>query len=218
MIKKNITIPRTARYFLSAAPSGAIKEIWFVCHGYGQLASYFLKSFDALNTGNILVVAPEGLHRFYWSGFSGKIVASWMTKEDREDDIHDYVNYLDSVYTEVMAQVDHNVKITVLGFSQGTATVCRWLAAGHSHADHLVLWAGAFPADMDLQLNRKLFEKVRTILVTGDKDEFIKEEQVREQVELLDKNGIRHELMRFTGKHEIKEDTLLELASRLKGL
>ncbi|MCW3072247.1 MAG: hypothetical protein JWO44_2137 [Bacteroidetes bacterium] len=218
MLKKNLIIPKTARYFLSAEPSGDTEEIWFVCHGYAQLANYFIKNFEALNNGKVLVVAPEGLHRFYWNGFSGKIVASWMTKEDREDDIRDYVNYLDSVYTEVLSQLKNKTaKITVLGFSQGTATVCRWLANNRSHADNLVLWAGAFPADMDLQLNKALFEKMRTVLVIGDQDEFIKEEQVKEHEQLLDENGTSHELLRFAGKHEIKEETLLQLASRLRG-
>ncbi|MCW3103985.1 MAG: phospholipase/carboxylesterase [Bacteroidetes bacterium] len=218
MLKKNIIIPKTARYFLSAEPSGNIEEIWFVCHGYAQLANYFIKNFEALNTGKALVVAPEALNRFYWNGFSGKVVASWMTKEDREDEIRDYVAYLDAVYQEVLSQLENkNVKITVLGFSQGTATVCRWLANGRSHADNMVLWAGAFPADMDLQLNKAVFNEMRTVLVTGDQDEFIKEEQVKEHEQLLKENGISHEVLRFSGRHEIREETLLELASRLRG-
>jgi len=218
MLKKNIIISKTARYFLSAEPSANIEEVWFVCHGYAQLANYFIKNFDALNTGKVLVVAPEGLNRFYWNGFSGKVVASWMTKEDREEEIRDYVAYLDEVYREVLSLLENkNVKITALGFSQGTATVCRWLANSRSHADHLVLWAGAFPGDMDLQLNKAVFNNMRTMLVTGDNDEFINEEQVKEYEQLLKDRGISHEVLRFKGKHEIKEETLVELASRLRG-
>lgn len=217
MIKKSIVIPKTARYFLSGEASETIEEVWFVCHGYGQLASYFIKNFDVLNTEKRLIVAPEGLHRFYWEKFSGRVVASWMTKEDREDDIHDYVRYLDAVYTEVISSLrNKNLKITVLGFSQGTATVCRWLAAKNSRADNLILWAGAFPSDMDLQLNKTTFDSIRTLMVIGDRDEFITEEDVGKYRKLLDQNNIRYELQRFSGSHEINREVLERIAKQLQ--
>lgn len=202
---------------MSGEASETIEEVWFVCHGYGQLASYFIKNFDVLNTEKRLIVAPEGLHRFYWEKFSGRVVASWMTKEDREDDIHDYVRYLDAVYTEVISSLrNKNLKITVLGFSQGTATVCRWLAAKNSRADNLILWAGAFPSDMDLQLNKTTFDSIRTLMVIGDRDEFITEEDVGKYRKLLDQNNIRYELQRFSGSHEINREVLERIAKQLQ--
>ena len=41
-------------------------------------------------------------------------------------------------------------RIVVLGFSQGTATVCRWLAASDLRADQIVLWAGGIPPELDV--------------------------------------------------------------------
>src|SRR3954467_9897190 len=98
MKQRNITVSKTARYFVSGEMTESIEQLWFVCHGYAQLASSFLTWFDALDQQKHLVIAPEGLHRFYWKGFSDKVVASWMTKEDREADIADYVNFLNKVY------------------------------------------------------------------------------------------------------------------------
>ena len=46
-----ISIPRTARYFLRGDPSAGPAEVWFVLHGYGQLADDFLAGFDALLEG-----------------------------------------------------------------------------------------------------------------------------------------------------------------------
>jgi hypothetical protein len=91
MVKKNIIVTKTARYFISGEPSESIEQVWFVCHGYAQLANYFIRNFEILNDGKNLIIAPEGLNRFYWKGFSDRVVASWMTKEDREDDIKDYL-------------------------------------------------------------------------------------------------------------------------------
>src|ERR1051325_8249497 len=121
MIKKSIRIEKTARYFI-LGDAGA-SSVWCVCHGYAQLASYFIKNFEPLNNGDNMIVAPEGLHRFYWQGYSGRVVASWMTKEDRLDDINDYVNFLDEVHNDVMKEFKgKKVKVNVLGFSQGVAT------------------------------------------------------------------------------------------------
>ena len=216
MQQKNITVPKTARYFILGEASEQTEQVWFVCHGYAQLANYFLKNFEDLNDGKTLIIAPEGLHRFYWQGFSKKVVASWMTKEDRESDIADYVNYLNVVYTEVLSGLKNkNVKVNVLGFSQGTATVCRWIANNKVKADNLILWAGAFPDDMNFKVDKAVLDKLKTYMVVGDADEFIDEAGVEKHSTLLKENNIQFELIRFKGKHEIDKPTLLDLQKRL---
>lgn len=215
MEQKNIIIPKTARYFILNEPSEQIEQVWFVCHGYAQLANYFINNFDELDKNKNLIIAPEGLHRFYWKGFSDRVVASWMTKEDRGNDILDYVNYLNLVYTEVISSLKNKkVKINVLGFSQGTATVCRWLVNNHVKADNLILWAGAFPNDMNFEKNRDVFTKMKTFVVVGDADEFINEEEVLKHSDFLKNNEIAFKLIRFKGKHEVDKKVLNDLQKR----
>jgi predicted esterase len=215
MQQKKITIPKTARYFVLGEPTAAVTTVWFVCHGYGQLANYFIRNFEVLEAKHTLIVAPEGLHRFYWEKFSGRVVASWMTKEDREDDILDYVNYLDLVYAEVLASLKNKkVRIIVLGFSQGTATVCRWIATKKSPVDQLILWAGSLPADVHLEV--EAVKNFKIYLVAGNADEFIKEEQIKEYEQLLIEKKLPVEIIRFQGRHEIHEPTLTALAIRLR--
>lgn len=210
MLKKNIIVPKTARYFVLGEPGEHITTVWLVCHGYGQLASYFIRNFESLQTKNTLIVAPEGLHRFYWEKFSGRVVASWMTKEDREDDITDYVNYLDMVYEEVMQSLSYKaVKVVILGFSQGTATVCRWIAAKQRPLHHLVLWAGTLPPDTELSV----FKGFKIYFLAGDADEFIKQQHVEETEQLLVAHQLSYTIIRYQGRHEIEEATLLRLAS-----
>ncbi len=217
MKQKNIIIPKTARYFTLGEASGETETVWFVCHGYGQLANYFIQNFHAFDLTKNLVIAPEGLHRFYREKFSGRVVASWMTKEDRNEDITDYVNYLDAVYTEVLSELKREkLKINVLGFSQGTATVCRWLAHGKSKADALLLWAGAFPADMDFDLSKIIFDRLKIYMIVGDADGFISEEEVKKQQEFLNQHNVTYKLVRFHGKHEIPEETLLKISLELE--
>lgn len=192
-------------------PGQKLKQIWFICHGYGQLGNYFLKNFEALKDDSILLVSCEGLNRFYVNGFSGRVGASWMTREERTDDIQDYIAYLDAVYREVTKKAGKDMKITFFGFSQGTATVCRWFSAGFSRADRLVLWAGAFPPDVDLKLNRTTLNSIRLILVAGDSDEFISNEELTSMKSRFDESEITYDLIRFRGSHELNTETLKAL-------
>ncbi|MFQ5605087.1 MAG: alpha/beta hydrolase [bacterium] len=213
MQQKNITVEKSARYFVAGIPGSAIKEVWFVCHGYGQLAADFLKQFECLQKAQRLLVAPEGLSRFYWQGFSGKVGASWMTREDRLQEIADYVRYLDAVYKEVVADIEHDeVKVVVLGFSQGTAAVCRWLMLGNAQADRLILWAGQIPPDLDLNQFRNLFRNGQLSLVVGRQDEIAKPELIAKEEARLNQHRIRYELLQFDGGHHIEAEVLKKLA------
>ncbi|NIP78275.1 MAG: phospholipase, partial [Gemmatimonadetes bacterium] len=88
------------------------REVWFVLHGYGQLAERFVRRFDALpgvRDGMRAVVAPEALSRFYVEeevtgphGPESRVGATWMTRADREHEIRDYVEYLDRVAAAVL--------------------------------------------------------------------------------------------------------------------
>ena len=88
------------RYYLSENYSHK-KKLLIALHGYGQLAQYFAKKFDQLPEDYALLV-PEGMHRFYLQGSSGRVGASWMTKDGREFDIEDNLNYLNQLLSHVM--------------------------------------------------------------------------------------------------------------------
>ncbi len=215
-IKKKITVPKTARYFVLGEPGRKIKSVWFVFHGYAQLADHFIKKFELLNNGENLIVAPEGLNRFYRKGFDGDIGASWMTREDRTDDITDYVNYLDLVYKEIRSQLPNpELKINAIGFSQGGATVSRWMSTGECKIDQLILWASAFPTDLDFDMNREKINSANTVLVIGKEDEFVNPEQLQQYTALLNKKAIKFRLITFEGKHVIDQAALKQLVEEL---
>jgi hypothetical protein len=95
-VEHHLAVPRTARYFTLGDPARA-KHIWFALHGYGQLAVNFIGYLATLDNGSRLIVAPEALSRFYLDQGKGPPGASWMTKEDREHEIADYVRSLDQL-------------------------------------------------------------------------------------------------------------------------
>jgi predicted esterase len=215
MQKVSIAVRKTARYFMLGEPGSDVRDIWFVCHGYGQLAADFLTCFTDLQAPGTLVIAPEGLHRFYWEKFSGKVVASWMTKEDREDDINDYVAFLSAVLNEVKGECSGQVRLHVLGFSQGSATVCRWIDRSALKITSLIVWAGDVPEDLSSNFFQSLTD-ARSFLVVGTNDEFINEERLQKQVEILASRNFNPELIRFDGRHRIHTETLQRISGILK--
>lgn len=213
----NIKTEKTARYFTLGELTNKTKNIWIVCHGYAQLANHFLKWFDSIDNEENYLISPEALHRFYWKGFDGKVVASWMTKEDRLEDIKDYVNYLDQVALTTISKIDRKkVKVNILGFSQGGSTVCRWVTQSNLKFDSLTLWAGAFPEDIDYFEEKEFFNSLNLHIVIGDEDPFYNEERVEKQKQLLAEKSINYTLIRFKGNHKILPIPLKELAERLK--
>ncbi|MCG8604949.1 phospholipase [bacterium] len=210
----HVTVRRTGRYFVFGDMSDQLRQVWFVCHGYGQLASYFLKNFHSLGARERMIVAPEGLSRFYLQGFDGRIGASWMTREDRLNEIGDYVGYLDEVYLEIFSRVQREkITVFVLGFSQAAATVCRWLSQGQARTDKLILWAGGIPPELDLSSSGTIFRSVSLTLVIGKEDSMARPEALARQLGQLQENRLTYELIEFDGGHQLHDDTLRQLAN-----
>lgn len=221
MQEYTVPVSRTARYALLGDPTGPIEEVWMVCHGYGQLASYFLRPFRTIEAPHRLIVAPEGLSRFYLDDGSGthhRVGASWMTREDRAAEIDDYVRFLDAVYTDVLTRAGQvRVRLTALGFSQGGATVTRWLAhspvLGRPPADRLILWGSLLPHDLDLATHRDWLNETALTLVVGTEDEYATPERIAEEETRLREAGIVHTTVRFDGGHRVDPDELRRLGA-----
>jgi predicted esterase len=216
MEEKSIGFEFKARYYTLGTLNAKTSQVLFVLHGYGQLAQYFIKKFKKLTEQNICVIAPEGLSRYYLSEFTDKgrkdnrVGAVWMTSENRLMDIDNYVSYLNAVYRTELARFP-NMPVTLLGFSQGCATVCRWAAAGQVRFEKLILWAGLFPPDMNFEAGHDILASKKTFMVAGNEDPFVTPERIKEFDVLAEKLGINPEKIVFEGKHEIDENVLLKL-------
>jgi predicted esterase len=135
-----------------------------------------------------------------------------MTTEDRENEIADYVAYLDSLVRRLATEVSPQASVTALGFSQGAATVSRWVAAARPSLKALILWGGLLPPE---------FKTVETLggltaqplrFVVGTQDRYFGQELVTKEIERLAALQISVETTRFDGGHTIEEATLRSLA------
>ena len=215
MTEHHIAVTRSARYYQLGELSAHTRRVWFVCHGYGQLAAYFSRHFAFITEADptTVVIAPEGLSRFYLNGTGGRVGASWMTRDDRLHEIDDHIGFLDLLSDSVLAQCPADVHITVLGFSQGTATVSRWLAQARFRPAHLILWAGGFPDDLDPIAARHFLKNLPLTVVIGTDDEYISASRMAHQQQQLQQLGAMPTIISFTGKHEMTRAVLAKLAS-----
>lgn len=201
-----IQIQRNARYFTQGSPSA--KKMLVVLHGYGQLAEFFIRKFSSLND-DWYVVAPEGLHRFYLNGHSGRVGASWMTKEVREKDISDNNELLHQLVTKIKSGRKYEETV-LLGFSQGAATASRYFYSNQSEIDRLIVWASVFPPDIDKsQLFQVRSQENKNVFVIGTEDPFFDTKQRQEVVSFF--RQLNFDTVEFEGNHDIDEKTLLDI-------
>lgn len=183
-------------------------KLIYVLHGYGQLAKFFLRKFEPLTTKGFTVIAPEGLHRFYLQGTSGRVGASWMTKENRELDIENYLTYLNTLHQEIANEKEWT-QVIVLGFSQGVATAFRWIADGQVKPNQFLLCSGMIPPDVNLEEANSKFSKIQMIYFTGTNDPYKTEEAVTHFQERLSQLPFPIKMVEFEGVHEVNVEAVL---------
>ena len=188
---------------------GDIKKatnLLIVLHGYGQLAEHFIRKFQQLPE-EYYIVAPEAMHHFYLNGSSGRVGASWMTKEARINNINDNNEYLNNLLDTLKTEKVFS-KCLVLGFSQGGATVARWNAQ-RNDIDQLILWASVFPPDLE---ESSVGNNKNGTFVIGNNDEFYDAAAQAKEIENYKKLGF--EILTYEGKHDIDAMTLRNLLEK----
>ncbi len=210
----HLRVGRTARVKSLGDPATA-REVWVVLHGYGQLAGDFLTPFQAVAGPERAILAPEALNRFYTGketegGHAGRPVgATWMTREDRDAEIADYVAYLDTV----VSQLAGNRPVTALGFSQGVPTLLRWVTMGATSAARVIVWAGEIPADLDLAATRARFPHEGIDVAYGTRDEYLSWINLDAMRARLARASLPVREFPFDGGHRLDRRTLQALAA-----
>ena len=215
MESHQILFEKTAHYYTLGTAGKHVQRFIIACHGYGQLAERFIYKFDQLDLSNTFVLAPEGLSRFYWDNKNNIVGSSWMTKKDRLEEIADYTRFIKKLYDEYVPQFSDDVKITLLGFSQGCATQVRWIMREFPKFDNLILWAGLIPEDLVYVPHEAYFSNKNLYWVYGTQDEFLKEKHVKWHHNFLEEQGLSFQTISFDGKHVVDRSVLNELINQL---
>lgn len=205
---RTLTVERHARIGLVGDPATAT-EIWLILHGYGMLAQGVLHWFQAAERSTRLLVAPEGLSRFYQDTKGIRTVgASWMTREAREEELLDQQSYLDRVVRELVAP---EAPLQIHGFSQGVATALRWVARGTRPVSRLVCWGGAAPHEVEPRAVALAVTEPTIHFVVGNGDARVPPQAVEGDAARFRNAGVDATVHRFEGGHRVDDGVLAML-------
>jgi predicted esterase len=198
MEEREIAARVHGRYLLEkpARVEGAPLVVGF--HGYGENADRHLEELRRLpGAGNWVLCAVQALHPFY--NRTGDVIASWMTRLQRDAAILDNLQYAASVVAEVKRELPVSDRLVYLGFSQGAAMAYR-AAAGSGHAcQGVVVLGGDVPPELEA---RDLGPFPPVLLGRGSSEEWYDAAKMEHDVELLRKKGIDVRPCVFEGGHE----------------
>jgi predicted esterase len=206
--KHFIGTPKTA-IVVNVGNASTAKNYWLVLHGYGQLAENFQSHFQNFDSQKNYFVIPNALNHFYLKSGKGDVGASWMTKYEREKDILDNNAYLNKVFHQfIKPYLNNEQRFYVLGFSQGAATLIRWLAMEDIKVDKIILWGSVFPPDMENERYIHYLKNFQWMYFIGSQDEFISNEEKEKQKHFFESHQFSIQWIEYEGKHNFNADVL----------
>jgi predicted esterase len=165
-------------------------------HGYKENAAVQMDVLRRLAGDRAIgLISIQGLHRFYARG--SDVVASWMTKEDREHAIADNIEYVGTVLTAVAEEFGITRPMIHVGFSQGVAMAYRAAAFVPRPCDGLIVLAADVPPDV-APVAASL---PRTLIGRGTGEEWYTAEKSARDLEVLKAAGVNAEEYVFDGGH-----------------
>ncbi|NBC00161.1 MAG: hypothetical protein GVY15_04795 [Bacteroidetes bacterium] len=212
-----ISVERTAHYWTRGPLDGTASTVWMGLHGYAQRAADLLDDMAPLEAEDTLLVAPEALSRFYRRGTDGKVGASWMTSAAREDEIADYLGYLERLRDALTPSLGPEATWCVLGFSQGAATASRWAAHTEPPLGRLLLWGGTLAHDLDLAAWAAQPPVDPVELVLGNTDRYLTDERIAQEERRLTTAAVAYRIYRYNGGHALPPEVLMRVAAQSPG-
>ena len=196
--ERHIETPVHGRFLVEAPAGRADLPLLIGFHGYGETADKHMEELRKIpGAAQWALCAVQGLHPFY--NRSGEVIASWMTRQDRELAIRDNVLYVAGVVAELKRTLPLADRLVFLGFSQGAAMAYR-AAAGSGHACRgVVVLGGDVPPEL---ADRDLAAFPPVLLARGSSEEWYDAAKMEHDVELLQGKGVDVRPMIFTGGHE----------------
>jgi predicted esterase len=184
-------------------------------HGYGEMAAVHLEALRSVpGIDGWRRCAVQALHPFYRVK-TGEVVASWMTRFNRELAIADNVRYVAEAVKRVKAEFPTKGPLVYIGFSQGTAMAYRAAARAGHPVQGLVALGGDLPPEL---AQEDLTGFPRVLIGRGTTDPWYSEKKLAADEALLEEKGVAVEVCRFDGGHEWSEAFYNVLGTFLAGL
>lgn len=180
--------------------SGAPLLVGF--HGYGENAERHLAELARIpGSEGWLLCAVQALHPFY-NQKTGEVVASWMTKLDRERAIADNVRYTAEAVAAVRRETAAGETLVYAGFSQGVAMAYRAAAAAGHRSHGLIAIGGDVPPEL---AEGGLAGLPAVLLARGSGDTWYTADKLERDLQVLAAQGVQARPVVDQGGHEWTE-------------
>jgi len=164
-----IAVSTHGRYLVEPPSEGQARGHLVGFHGYGEAADVMLERLTSIPASNRwTVVSIQGLSRFY-RGRSEQVVASWMTREDRELAIDDNLKYVAAVVAAISRESAAPMPLVFAGFSQGVAMAFRAACASLLPVAAVIAVGGDIPPELS---SEQLARLPRVLLARGAADDW----------------------------------------------
>lgn len=168
-------------------------------HGYGESALAQLERLRAVRgAAPWRLVSIQALHRFYRRD-GERVVASWMTREDRELMVEDNVRYVNGVLATLSDEASVETSPVFVGFSQGASMAFRAAALCSRPNAGVIVLGGDVPPELGVT---SLSRIPRALLGRGDDDPLYSAERAREDERRLIAAGVTVTPIAFAGGHD----------------
>lgn len=192
-----VALPRDS----AATTTGAPLLIGF--HGYAEDAAVQLDRLRSIpSASRWLIVSIQGLHRFY-RGRSEEVVASWMTRQNRDLMIADNLEYVSAVIDRVQREWHPGTSTVFAGFSQGVAMAFRAAASSRHQASGIISLGGDVPPELAADSLARIPE---ALIGRGEQDDWYTPQKFADDEARLRGAGTNVVVTTFDGGHEWTAD------------
>ena len=199
MIERNIAATTHGRYLVEPPSAGGPAPLLVGFHGYGEAADTQMDRMRAIpGADRWFLVSVQGLHRFYQRR-TNEVIASWMTRQDRETAIADNLAFVAAVIADVAANWPTSGPLVFAGFSQGVAMAFR----AATNAARQVAGIIAVGGDIPPEIGAPALHCVTSALVCrGAKDDWYTSGKFADDARRLRDAGVPVRPVAFDGGHE----------------
>jgi predicted esterase len=200
---QTIAVTTHGRYLVEPPAEGRSRGLIVGFHGYGEPAELQLERLKSITgSDQTMLVAVQGLHRFY-RGPTSDVVASWMTRQDRELAIDDNLAYVSAVVALIARESDTRSPLVFAGFSQGVAMAFRSACASPLPVAAVLAVGGDIPPELS---DDQLAQLPVVLLARGSSDNWYT--QAKWEADQARLRAAHVELMAvgFEGGHEWHAD------------
>lgn len=216
MIERNIATTTHGRYLVLPASTPAPAGLLVGFHGYAEGAESQLERLRAIpGSDRWTLVSVQGLHRFYQRR-TNEVIASWMTRQDRELAIADNLAYVEAVVDALAREMGREpARLVFAAFSQGVAMGFRAATATTRRVNGVIAVGGDVPPEIDAAA---LAGAQNALVCRGTSDEWYTDAKFQNDITRLRQSGVTVHAVTFEGGHEWSDAVLQNAATFLQAL